>query len=183
MCHLAHGLSSRKPPAPRTVEKSKQKCIFRYPILWIPWSRYSHEAMERGREGGREGGRERTGATTRAGDGARGRRCARAKARDGARGQRRARAKARDGARGQRRAMEVAAPAYMEVGPPGPANSVLINFLRAVNALLLIVLAVSAILSIALVQLILQNHSISESSTQRRQQESLLIVFIIVGRE
>ena len=105
MCHLAHGLSSRQPPAPRTVEKSKQKCIFRYPILWIPWSRYSHEAMERGREGGREGGRERTGATTRAGDGARGRRCARAKARDRARGQRRAgkcarrcaTAKARDG--------------------------------------------------------------------------------------
>ena len=169
MCHLAHGLSSRQPPAPRTVEKSKQKCIFRYPILWIPWSRYSHEAMERGREGGREGGRERTGATTGAGDGARGRRCARAKA--------------RDGVRGHRRAMEVAAPAYMEVGPPGPANSVLINFLRAVNALLVIVLPVSATLSTALVQLILQNHRISESSTQRRQQQSLLIVFIIVGRE
>jgi len=53
------------------------------------------------------------------------------------------------------RATEMGAPAYTLVGPPGPANSVLINFFSAPKELLQIVLADSAILSTALVQLIL----------------------------
>ena len=79
----------------------------------------------------------------------------------------RATAHAWDGVRGgRRRATEVGAPAYTLVGPPGPANSVLINFLSAAKVLLQIVLDVSARLSTALVQFILQNHFISEASTQ-----------------